>query len=105
MTLDAMNLFGWPAAGIAARLRKHHDEIPKLAVHQQAISRIGIMGIQVLPLSLSALELATVLCRDDQGVASQKFELLAMRGHALNNLASLDTDFDRVPGLTRFAPV
>ncbi|HTK77879.1 MAG TPA: hypothetical protein VL371_21605 [Gemmataceae bacterium] len=28
MTVEAMALRGWPQAGIAARLRKHHDEIP-----------------------------------------------------------------------------
>jgi predicted nucleic acid-binding protein len=44
---------------------------------------------------------------------SQQFELLtgdalvvaAMRHHGLSNLASEDSDFDRVPGITRFAPV
>jgi predicted nucleic acid-binding protein len=33
MTLEAMQLFSWPGAGLAARLRKHHDEIPKLQVY------------------------------------------------------------------------
>jgi hypothetical protein len=39
MTLEAINLFGWPTAAIAARLRKHHGEIGKLNVHQQAVAR------------------------------------------------------------------
>ena len=28
MTLEALDRFGWPPAGIAARLRKHHSESP-----------------------------------------------------------------------------
>jgi predicted nucleic acid-binding protein len=44
---------------------------------------------------------------------SQQFELLTgdalivatMREHSLINLASEDADFDRVPGLTRYAPL
>jgi predicted nucleic acid-binding protein len=44
---------------------------------------------------------------------SRQYELLSgdalivavMQVHGLTNLASNDTDFDRVPGLTRFAPV
>lgn len=32
MTLEAINTFGWPPQGIAARLRKHYPEITKLSV-------------------------------------------------------------------------
>jgi len=38
MTLEAMQLCGWSAAGIAARLRKHHAEIPKLATYRDAVA-------------------------------------------------------------------
>jgi hypothetical protein len=30
MTLEAISLLGWPLARVAARLRKHHVEIPKI---------------------------------------------------------------------------
>ena len=29
MTIEAMGRFAWPATGLAARLKKHHQEIPK----------------------------------------------------------------------------
>src|SRR5262249_20157485 len=38
MTLEAIDLFGWHQAGIAARLGKLHAEIPKLTVYLRAIS-------------------------------------------------------------------
>src|SRR5437773_1348287 len=39
MTIEAMDLLGWPATRLAARLRKHHAEIPKLTVYQQALTK------------------------------------------------------------------
>ena len=33
-----------------------------------------------------------------------KLIVVLMQQHGMTNLASLDEDFDRVPGLTRYAP-
>jgi predicted nucleic acid-binding protein len=104
MTLEALDRFGWPAAGVAARLRKHHSEIPGLHAHAQAIARVPLLGLQVLAVTSQIVEAATV--------ASQQYELLMgdslivafMQAHGLTNIASNDRDFDRVSGLTRFAP-
>ena len=61
MTLEAMKLKGWPQTGVAARLRKHHVEIPTLSVYRQAIAGIPLLGIQVLPLTHPEVETATQL--------------------------------------------
>lgn len=50
MTLEAMTANGWPVAGLAARLRKNHDEIPKLTLFEQAIGAVPQMAIQVIPI-------------------------------------------------------
>jgi predicted nucleic acid-binding protein len=105
MTLEAIAVSGWPPAGIAARLRKHHVEIPKLKVYLEAIARIPLLGIQVCPVTQSLVAAASL--------ASQQYELLTgdglvvavMQANGLTNLASSDNDFDRVPALTRFTPV
>jgi uncharacterized protein len=104
MTLEAVDRFGWPPTGIAARLRKHHVEIPKLTLHVQAVAQIPLMGIQAVAITPPLVEAATL--------ASQQFELLTgdalvvavMQAHGLTHLASNDADFDRVPGLTRYEP-
>ena len=104
MTLDAVHQFGWPPTGIAARLRKHHVEIPKLTLHVQAVAQISLMGIQAVAINPPLVEAATL--------ASQQFELLTgdalvvavMQAHGLTHLASNDADFDRVPWLTRYQP-
>jgi predicted nucleic acid-binding protein len=41
MTLEAIAVNGWPDAGIAARLRKHHHVISKLTIFQQSIASLA----------------------------------------------------------------
>jgi predicted nucleic acid-binding protein len=105
MTLEAINLFGWPPAGIAARLRKSHNEIPKLKVASQAIARIPLLGIQVVPLTQPLIEAATLASQQYALLTGDALIVAVMQANGLSNLASNDSDFDRVPGLTRYAPV
>jgi predicted nucleic acid-binding protein len=105
MTLEVINLKGWPQTGVAARLRKHHDEIPPLSVYRQAIARIPLLGIQVLPLTHPEVEAATLLSHQYELLTGDALVVAVMRQHGLTNLASADDDFDRVPSLTRYAPV
>jgi predicted nucleic acid-binding protein len=101
MTIEAMSRLGWPVSRLAARLKKHRGEIPKLTLYQQAATKVVQFGIQVLRLSESLVLDATI--------ASQQFELLTgdalivatMGQQGQAKLASEDTEFDRVPWLTR----
>jgi predicted nucleic acid-binding protein len=105
MTLEAIQVKGWPHAGIAARLRKHHVEIPSLSVYRQAIARIPLLGIQVLDVTQPQVESATLLSQQHEFLTGDALIVAVMRQHGLTNLASEDSDFDRVPGLTRYGPV
>ena len=105
MTLEAINLLGWPQTGIAARLRKHHVEIAKLAIYQQAVARIPNLNIQVLSITQPLVEAATLLCRQFELLTGDGLVVAVMHAHGLTNLASTDGDFDRVPAITRYAPV
>ena len=105
MTLEAIDRFGWPPAGIAARLRKHHTEIPKLSAHVQAIARITLLGIQVCPVTPPLVEAATLVSQHYELLMGDSLVVAVMQAHGMTSLASNDADFDRVSGLTRFAPV
>ena len=59
--LEALQRKGWPWAGIAARLRNHHAEIPPLTVYQQAIANIPLLGIKVLSIFYTDVATATSL--------------------------------------------
>ncbi|HVC94694.1 MAG TPA: PIN domain-containing protein [Pirellulales bacterium] len=105
MTLEAVQLFSWPSAGIAARLRKHHDEIPRLQVYQEAIARIPLVLIQVIPITQALLQSATLLSQQHELLTGDALIVAAMRANGLTNLASNDADFDRVPDIIRYAPI
>jgi predicted nucleic acid-binding protein len=98
MTLEAIQQFSWPAAGIAARLRKHHGEITKLQVYQQAVARIPLLGIQVLPVDYAMLQTATRLSQQYELLTGDAVIVAMMTARGISNLASNDADFDRVTG-------
>ena len=104
MTIEAMGRFGWKAAGLAARLRKHHMEIPKLSLYQQATVQVAQLGIQVLPIAESLVVAATGLSPHYELLTGDALIIAVMRQQGLIHLASLDADFDRVSGITRYAP-
>ena len=104
MTIEAMDLLGWPGTRLAARLRKHHDEIPKLTVYQQALVKIAQMGVQVLPVLAKHVMSASQLSRNHELLTGDALVVAVMQDHGLTHLASNDADFDRVPGITRYAP-
>jgi len=105
MTIEAMLVNGWSVAGIAARLRKHHDVIPKLTVYRQAIAALPHLGIQVIPVMQSMIEAATIVSEQHELLTGDALIVAVMQAHNLSNLASNDDDFDRLPGIVRYAPV
>ncbi len=104
MTLEAMARFGWPSAGIAHRLRQHPTDVQQLSGFRQAIDEIPQFGIQVLPVSLPMVADAASLSQQYGLLSGDALIVAVMHAQGLNKLASHDADFDRVPGLTRYAP-
>ena len=105
MTLEAITLNGWPKAGIAARLRKHHAEIPKLTHFERVITSVPQLAIQVLPITQALLQAANAATKQYELLTGDALVVAVMQANGLTDLASLDADFDRVPGITRYAPV
>jgi predicted nucleic acid-binding protein len=105
MILEAVQLFAWPLAGITQRLQKHPSEIQKLTRFRQAIDEVPRLGIEVLPVERHLLPLAASLSQLHGLLTNDAITAAAMQDQAIVHLASHDTDFDRVPGLTRYAPV
>jgi predicted nucleic acid-binding protein len=104
MTTEAMDRLGWPATRLAARLRQHHAEIPRLTVYLQALVKVAQIGIQVLPVLETHVIQAAQLSRGHELLTGDALVVAVMQARGLSNLASLDADFDRVPGLTRYGP-
>ncbi len=104
MTIEANRLYGWPFAGMANRLRRHPAEVQRLSLFRVCIEQIARSRIQVLDAPLSVLVNATPVSQGTGLLTNDALIASLMQHHGLNKLASADPDFDRVPGLTRYAP-
>jgi predicted nucleic acid-binding protein len=103
MTIEAMGRFTWPASGLAARLKKRHASIPQLTLFPPATEKVGQLGIQIVPIVESLVLAATHISQHCELLTGDALIVAVMRQHGLSKLASEDADFDRVPGLTRYA--
>jgi len=105
MTIEAIRKFGWPAAGIAARLRAHPSEVQQLMEFRQAVEQIPQLGVQILTISPPLIGEAAVISQQTGLLSNDALLVAVMEHHGLLNLASHDPDFDRVPGLVRYSPL
>jgi predicted nucleic acid-binding protein len=104
MVLEASQYFGWPLKGITDRLRKHPAEVQKLTRFRQALDEVPRLGIEVLSIERHLPPLAAALSQVHGLLTNDALILATMQDQAITRLASSDVDFDRVPGLTRYAP-
>jgi predicted nucleic acid-binding protein len=104
MTLEACALFGWPFAGIAQRLRGHPAQVQSLTRFRLAVQEVPRYGIQVLTIPPGLIDAAATVSQGTGLLSNDALIVAVMQANGLTNLASNDADFDRVPGLTRYAP-
>ena len=60
--------------------------------------------ICVLTVPAVLVSTAATLCRQHSLLTNDGLILALMQHHGFSHIASHDSDFDRVPGLTRYAP-
>jgi predicted nucleic acid-binding protein len=60
--------------------------------------------IQVLTIARALMVTAAILSQQTGLLTNDALIVALMQANGLTNLASTDADFDRVPGLTRYAP-
>lgn len=105
MTLEAVARFNRPLAGMANWLRRHPAEVQQLSRHRQAIDEIQSCKVQILPIDGPNVSRAADLNIQFGLLSSDALIVVIMQHHGLSALASLDPDFDRVPGITRYSPI
>jgi predicted nucleic acid-binding protein len=104
MTIEASSLQKWPASGIVPRLKQNPGIVQNLTNFRQAVEQIPLYGIHVLVIPAGLVAAAAIISQQIGLLSNDALIVAVMRTHGLTNLASNDTDFDRVPGLTRYAP-
>jgi predicted nucleic acid-binding protein len=105
MTLEAAGLLGRSLAGMANWLKRHPAEVQRLVHYRQAIDELTMIGVQILPVTGPHDSLAADVSRQFGLLTNDALIVVVMREHGLTLLASHDADSDRVPGLTRYAPI
>jgi predicted nucleic acid-binding protein len=105
MTIEACQRFGWQARGIAQRLRKHPVEVQQLTGPRQAVDEIALIGLDVLAVGKQPISQAVDISQQTGLLCGDALLVAVMHLQGLSHLASNDADFDRVPGITRYAPI
>jgi predicted nucleic acid-binding protein len=105
MTIEANVKYGWPFQGIAGRLKNHPAEVSQLTKHRSAIDELPLFGVRLLDLTGSLVSKAADVSIQTGLLTGDALVVAVMQQHGLAHLASHDSDFDRVPGITRYAPV
>jgi predicted nucleic acid-binding protein len=104
MTMEAHQSLGWSFAGIGNRLRSNPSEVRKLISFRPAVEKVLQGRIQILPVTPGTLATAVVLCQQLGMLTNDGLILAVMQSPGLTKLASHDSDFDGVPGVTRYSP-
>lgn len=105
MVLEAATVLGWTGTGITGRLRRHPQEIQKLTRFQTSVRAIAGFGIKMVAVSAPLVEAATNTSRQAGLLSGDALIVAVMQREGLSQIASHDADFDRVPGLVRYAPL
>jgi predicted nucleic acid-binding protein len=105
MTIEAALLFNRPMSGIANWLRRHPAEIQQLRQYRQAVDDLQAIPLTILPVTGILISRAADFSRLYGLLNNDALIIAVMQDHGLTHLASNDADFDRVPGLTRYAPI
>jgi predicted nucleic acid-binding protein len=104
MTIEAALLFGRPMTGIANWLRRHPAEVQRLKQYRHCLDDLLAIPLPILPVTGYQISRATDFSRMHGLLTSDAAIVTVMQDHGLMHLASNDADFDRVSGITRYAP-
>jgi predicted nucleic acid-binding protein len=103
MTLEAATQFGWKSK-IVERLKQQPASVQQLTKFREAIEQFPQLGIQVLTIAAPLVAAGAAVSQETGLLTNDALIVAVMQSHGLTNLASHHADFDRVPGLARYAP-
>jgi predicted nucleic acid-binding protein len=104
-TLEARTRLGWSSGKVIQRLKQNPAAFQSLTGFRSAVTQIQQSKVQVLTVSPPLIVTATGVSQQYGLLIIDAVTVTLMQADGLTKLASHDADFDRVPGLTRYAPV
>lgn len=76
----------------------------QLTKFRQAIEQVPHLGINVLTVAPSLVAEGALVSQQTGLLSNDALLIAVMQANGLTKLASHDSDFDRVPSITRYAP-
>ena|SRR5258708_2654299 len=105
MIVEAANLPGWGLGKVKQRLQHQPAILQNLAQFRTAVESVLQSSLGILIIAPSLLGAAVVLSQQHGLLTNDALTVALMQANGMTKLASHDADFDRVPGVTRYAPV
>ena len=102
--LEASRVFSRSQSGMVYYLKKHPADVQRLTGFRRAIEDICVGNLRILTIPPALIVTAAALSQQTGLLTNDALIVAVMQLNGLTQLASNDTDFDRVPGLTRYAP-
>ena len=103
MTLEASARFGWTSK-VVHHLKQQPTSVMQLSAFRQAVDKIPLLNIQVLAVAPDLIAMAAAFSQQYGVLSNDALIVAVMQANGFAYLASNDADFDRVPGVTRYAP-
>jgi predicted nucleic acid-binding protein len=104
MAMEASVLPGWSAGKVVQRLRQQPAALQSLTRFRSAVETVLQSRMGVLTIAPALIAAAAAISQQTGLLSNDALIVAVMREHGLVNLASNDADFNRVPGLVRYAP-
>jgi predicted nucleic acid-binding protein len=95
---------GWTAAKVVQRLRQQPAVLQGLSRFRSALQTVLQSHIEVLTIAPALIATAAAISQRTGLLSNDALIVALVQSHGLAHLASHDADFDRVAGLTRYAP-
>jgi predicted nucleic acid-binding protein len=104
MIVEALALPGWRPGKVKKRLRQQPGALQGLTLFRTAVDTVLQSRLQILTVAPPILGTAAAISQQYGLLTNDALIMALMQDNGLSRLASNDIDFDRVPGITRYAP-
>ena len=104
MTIEARARHLWTPGKLLHRLKQNPHIVQSLTSSEAAITSIVGSRVHIIPVDSGLIVAAAAMSRQTGLLTNDALALALMQAHGLTKLASNDSDFDRVPGITRYTP-
>lgn len=104
MIAEALTLPGWSAGKVKKRLRQQPTALQGLTRFRTAVENILQSRITILTIPPPLFGTAAIISQHYGLLTNDALTVALMQANSLTRIASHDSDFDRVPGITRYAP-